>query len=233
LIHNETLHVFAVCFNEELLLPYFIEHYKKQGADYITVFDNYSTDKSKQIILDHGCQYIPYDSGGQIRDDIYLDIKNNCWKPYGSDWMIVCDIDEFLYLPKQDLSTCDMVKSIGWDVLGLPHATKGLQNPLYSKQVLFRRKNLIDINYSAGCHTCRPHFKHFKDMLGFPDFKANLLHYAHITPEHKFQKYCIYQSRLSDINKQKGWGSQYVDVTPADVEANFEYLRANSSVILF
>jgi glycosyltransferase involved in cell wall biosynthesis len=39
----------APCFNEERFLPYFLRHYST-FCDKIFIFDNCSTDKSKEII---------------------------------------------------------------------------------------------------------------------------------------------------------------------------------------
>ncbi len=37
--------VFTTCYNEQIILPYFLKHYKK-FANNITVYDNMSTDNS-------------------------------------------------------------------------------------------------------------------------------------------------------------------------------------------
>jgi len=44
-----TIDVFTTCYNEEIILPYFIRHYK-QFARNITIYDNMSTDNSINII---------------------------------------------------------------------------------------------------------------------------------------------------------------------------------------
>ena len=90
-----SIDVFAICYNEEVMLPYFINHYQKMGAN-ITIYDNFSTDRSQEIITESGCTLLTYDSNNQIRDDLYLQIKNNCWKKSKAEWVIVCDIDEFI-----------------------------------------------------------------------------------------------------------------------------------------
>lgn len=93
------IEVFAICYNEEVMLPYFLNHYCS-FCDKITIYDNYSTDRSEAICRANPfVQVIKYDSGNQIRDDIYLQIKNNCWKGSTADWVVICDIDELVWFP--------------------------------------------------------------------------------------------------------------------------------------
>ena len=48
---------YTITYNEELMLPHFIKHYK-QFCDKIVVYDNMSTDRTKEIALDNGCEVI-------------------------------------------------------------------------------------------------------------------------------------------------------------------------------
>ena len=47
----------------------------------------------------YATEVIPYSTGGKINDFKYLEIKNNAWKKSRgkADWVIVVDMDEFLY----------------------------------------------------------------------------------------------------------------------------------------
>src|ERR1019366_3564411 len=88
----------TICWNEEYMLPHFLEHYFSQGVDHITVYDNESTDKSIDICKKYGDKVttIQYNSNNQIRDDIYLEIKNEAWKKNITNWNIVVDVDELI-----------------------------------------------------------------------------------------------------------------------------------------
>ena len=41
--------LYTICYNEQEMLPYFLNHYSKM-VDKIVVYDNYSTDNSRQIL---------------------------------------------------------------------------------------------------------------------------------------------------------------------------------------
>lgn len=197
--------VFAICYNEEFMLPLFIAHYKKMGAN-ITIYDNFSTDKSKKIILDAGCTYLTYDSENQIRDDLYLHIKNNCWKKSTADWVIVCDIDEFIEVPF-NIDRYTIINTQGYDMIGFPPTRKGVKNPIYSKHIMFRPDQFKQIGYQPGCHSCKP-----EGTISGSKELANLLHYKYISPSYVFYRHLIYQNRLSAINKKYGWGAEYEKV---------------------
>lgn len=227
---KETIDVFAICYNEEVLLPHFIYHYKKMGAN-ITIYDNQSTDRSKEIILETGCNYIEYDSNNQIRDDLYMRIKNICWKQSKADWVIVCDIDEFIEV-NFDVSKYTIINTKGYDMIGLPDSVLpakrlGVQNPLYSKHIMFRPSAFKEINYGPGCHKCKPE----GNISGSMEI-ANLLHYKYISEEYVYKRHLMYEERLSDVNKHYGWGIEYNDVTYHKIKHKFEELRSQCSMVL-
>ena len=93
---------YVICWNEEVMLPYYLRHYEI-FCDKIIIYDNMSTDRSQEIIKAHPkCELRLYDSKGEVRDDLYLKIKNHAWKEargQGIDYVIVGDTDEFLYHP--------------------------------------------------------------------------------------------------------------------------------------
>lgn len=205
---TETIHLFAICHNEEVLLPHFIQHYKTIGVTKFTFYDNFSTDRSREIMKANHCEIIDYDSGGQIRDDLYLSIKNNCWKKANSQWVIVCDVDEFLHLDGiTDFHKYGIIYSKGYDILGMPPSNIGLPNNLYSKTVMFRPNLITEINYNFGAHICRPTSP--APVIGSMKF-ATLFHYSHIDENYVYNRKQYFHKRISDFNKQMGFGTQYI-----------------------
>ena len=68
--------IFVICYNEEIILQKFINHYRTRFPNCeITIYDNMSTDNSRQIAIKNGCKVLEYDSNNEIRDDLYLEIK--------------------------------------------------------------------------------------------------------------------------------------------------------------
>lgn len=93
-------HVYALNWNEERLLPAFFKHYEQ--ADKIFILDNYSTDKSHDIIRAHGGEIILFDSNNTLLDAENSRQKNKVWKSSrgSADFVVVQDLDEFLYFPE-------------------------------------------------------------------------------------------------------------------------------------
>lgn len=215
-----TIDVFAICYNEEVMLPHFIKHYKDNFGAKITIYDNFSTDKSQQIIQDLGCNLITYDSGGQIRDDLYLGIKNECWKKSKAKWVIVCDVDEFIEVPKEPIDKCSIISTKGYDMIGMPPSRKGVANPMYNKSIMFRPNCLKQIGYQPGAHKCDPSGK-----VVYSELPVNLLHYKYISEEYVYARHTMYQSRLSDINITYGWGDNYLNTDYKNIKDKFISLR--------
>lgn len=98
------IHIFTIAYNEALMLPHFIAHYRAMFPDCaITVYDNMSSDATVDIALSENCEVVPYDTGGKLSDAKYLEIKNHCWKQAKSDWVLVCDADELCFITQSHL----------------------------------------------------------------------------------------------------------------------------------
>ena len=77
---NKLITIYSICYNEQVMMQFFINHYRNLFPNCrIVIYDNYSTDRTEEIALANGCEVIKYDSNNEIRDDLYLEIKNNCW----------------------------------------------------------------------------------------------------------------------------------------------------------
>jgi hypothetical protein len=93
------IHVYSVCRDEIEILPFFLDYYDRICSK-IFIYDNQSKDGSRKLIDAHPkCTRVDYDTGGVLRDDVHMYIKNSVWKDSRgeADWVIVCDLDELLY----------------------------------------------------------------------------------------------------------------------------------------
>jgi len=162
-----------LCYNEIILLPHTIAHYKKNFPNCkITIYDNYSTDGSDILAESLGCNVIKWDSNNQIDDHKYLEIKNNCWKHVDSGWIIVCDMDEWLQANVNDLlfedkNNTSILTTKGYDIVITsikddfndvdPHNNvKGIYGSHLSKSICFNKNKISEINYDFGAHKCSP-----------------------------------------------------------------------------
>ncbi len=207
--------IYTITYNEEVILPYFIKWYRDRFPNCkIIVYDNESTDGTKNICLSTpNLQYIPYHTGNKLSDSTYLKIKNNAWKHADTDWVIVCDVDEFLDMDEGKLKihqSCTIFKSKGYnmcnvdnleDITEIKHGVRATQ---YDKTILFNRKHIAEINYSAGCHHCEP-----TRFVIYSSLNLHLYHMKFIDVDLLVNKYKSYASRLSDENKEMRWGYHY------------------------
>jgi glycosyltransferase involved in cell wall biosynthesis len=221
---NPTVEVFAICYNEEKIMPFFLNYYSKFCTQ-ITIFDNFSTDKTVEIINKFAekfpVQLISYDTNNTLNDSVYLSIKNNCWKKSEADYVIVVDSDEFIYHENIKKFLLDNPKPIykpkGYDMVSdtFPEGEDILQiktgkySSNYSKLALFKPKQLHEINYHLGCHSADPSLKEAcGDIVEEEELK--LLHYKNLSFDYRINKHNEYVKRFSEFNKNTGAGIHYL-----------------------
>lgn len=230
---NPIVHIHVLCYNEQIMIPHFLRHYG-DVATRIFVYDNMSTDNSLELLTAHEkVTVVPYDTDGEIRDDKYLEIKNNAWKDYDCDVVIVVDMDEFLY--KKDLgkyiqefheSEATIIKPQGFEMMKLyfditksknlvAEVQTGYAHHHFDKLCMFKPKHITDINYNFGCHNAAPQGK-----VVLYDRPCKLLHYKKIDIDHFLDKMEAYKERMSYFNKALKLGFEY-EFDEAKHEANF------------
>lgn len=246
-IHHPVVHYYAVCWNEEKMLPFMFHHYEA-FVDKFFIYDNESTDSSLQIISNHpNATIIPYISN-TIDDEKLRATKNECWKSSRgkADYVIVCDMDEFVYVPdftsfigKVREYNVSIPQSVGFNMCSktfpdylqtpsLPSAkNKGVQDDNYSKCVVFNPYKIVEINYEPGAHFCHP--------IGLVKYSSvpmyKLLHYKNIGIDYVLNRVGQYKARLSKANMQKGYGEHYLyDIET--IKSQFYYMLGNSDIVV-
>lgn len=216
------IHVHSPCYNEESLLPYFLEHYR--FAEKIFIYDNYSVDRSAAIIRENQkVEVIPVDTNNQFLEASLLKIKNHEWKRSRgeADWVIVCDIDEFLYYPDWEKlftelkeSRATITKPIGYQMISfdfprdyskpiVQQVNRGNYSEVYSKQVLFQPAEIAEIGYHAGAHVASP----YGNVSYFESLDLKLLHYKNLGWEYLNRRVKQNKPRLnqSEIDQHNNW----------------------------
>jgi hypothetical protein len=222
---SSKIYLFACCFNEGKLLPFFLDYYFNFiGVEQIFLFDGGSTDNTYELIKDYPVQLI-IQKADKLDDRELMNFRNEYYKQYRNecDWVIVCDIDEFLFHPnietllktyKSHEVTLPLV--VGYEMLSksfpaftpkdfLPNFIQiGSPNPsYYNKHLVF--DPIIDINYLLGCHNAQPSGP-VKYSSG-ADLKN--LHYKILSLDYFHGKAVLMRDRLSDWNKKTGAGFHY------------------------
>lgn len=217
------IHYYSLCWNEEKILSLVLDYYS-EFCEKMIIMDNESDDNSRSIIQSYpNAKVRTYSSNGEIRDDIYLEIKNNVWKESRgkADWVIVCDTDEILFHPglmeKLDelkAKGISIIKPYGFDMFSETFPEKnlleiktGVEDNRHLRKCIIFNPNMIDeINFKAGCHKCYPQGKvKFYDK---DDFK--LLHYKSLSLEYLINRYEMFRKRLSDFNLENKLGKHYL-----------------------
>lgn len=221
------IEVHIVCYNEELILPYALRHYKT-FASRIIVHDGGSTDRSKSICEELSAEVKHWETGGQINDELLRILKETCWLKSDAEWVIVVDADEIVYFPNGIENTLaqhakmktPVVKCRGFEMeSGFLPTTDGQiyeeinhgapDDRWYSKPCLIQRRLLRSIHFAHGAHECDA------ELLNRARFRPRvaqmphcfLLHYKHIgSVERVGKRYDGNKSRFSEVNKRHGFG---------------------------
>jgi Glycosyl transferase family 2 len=218
--------LYARCFNEADMLPFFFLHYDSLVQRYI-IYDDGSTDSSYELMRLNSkveVRPMPPYSHPDSRISSALALQDSCWKESRgvADWVIVTDIDEHLYHP--DLSTylkqcralgVTIVPALGFQMLSeeFPEQknllcrslTKGAYLPQYSKLNIFSPNEIDTVNYSPGRHTAAP----TGYIVAPTRDEVLLLHYHYVGFERVRQRYAKILPRQRKKDIEKKWGYHY------------------------
>ena len=247
-VKKPVIHAYFLCYNEATILPHLIKHYLS-FCDKVCILDNFSTDNSVQIVNSFkNTEVLSYNSGNELRDDIYIQVKNTVWKrSVGvADYVIVGDADEFLYhkdiqsyIQKAYQEGVTIFKPKGYHMVGdedldlgkndniFEKVTKGVKTDVLNKMMMFDCNKIKDINYSFGCHMANPVGE--VKLLG--DGELKMCHYKFLGMNDHLYKNNIRRQRLSEFNKQYGLGTYYLFTDDQAREDYRGYLNKRENVI--
>lgn len=198
----------AKTYNSAKLLPYVFRHYDQFVTNYY-IWDNLSTDGTKELILKNPKVTI-FDLHSNTFDDYdHRNFKNNAWKDFKEcDFIINADFDEFIYHP--DLLNLlndykkegiQIIKPEGYQMFSeqFPKSDKqiyeiiktGIREQNYDKPIIFSPD--IEPKFSFGAH-----FADVNANWTYSDIK--LLHYKFIGQE-SIIELLNRNERLSERNK--------------------------------
>ena len=241
-----TIHLYTVCKNEVELIPHFLKYFE-QFVSKIVVFDNQSTDGSRELLLQHPLvTVIGYNTKGVLRDDIHMLIKNSVWQESKgkADWVIATDLDEFLYhkdllsyLEDSKKQGYTILKTTGFNMIADRYPTAdtcitkqvkfGAYSERFSKNVLFDPNKIEQMNYSPGGH--------FTEPMGAVNYRVSeglyLLHYKYLGGiERLQQRWNEVGVALSAINEQYSWGIRRKQ--PEILASRYDYVKSNAINII-
>lgn len=200
------IELFTMVHNEAYLLSRMINFYRSSNPDIIiNIYDNQSTDNTKEIGIKLNCNVFDINTEGLVDDKALLQFKNNIWKKSTADLVIIVDADEWV-----DMSEMRHIIRYGNPVwyrctgYNMINTTHGVRYPLEDKVCVFSPK-IKEINYSPGAHLASPQEGH---QSGHSPI---LYHMKYTMPiDMVIAKYKDNGKRLSDYNKEHGLGSHYL-----------------------
>jgi FkbM family methyltransferase len=226
-------HVYAINWNEERLLPSFLEYYK--DADKIYILDNESTDSSHDIIKAAGRDIITFKTGEKLDDFSNSKIKNTSWKQSKgqADYIIIQDLDEFIHFPKfpnnllaglKDLKGrgitavkahgvqmfCtdeyfDQVRTTKQSIVSqIWTGSAKFMEGYYNKYMIFDPNAIESIIFSPGAHDVQLKGKFVPDVN-----TVALLHFKYIGEDYVIRRWLDIRARISGLNRSNNFGSQY------------------------
>jgi glycosyltransferase involved in cell wall biosynthesis len=211
--------IFLMCYNEELLLPYTLKHYRDRfpSAKFVLV-DNYSTDRSCEIAKENGVEIRQFNSGDKQCEEYMLHIRNTIWNDVTEGWVIMCDMDEWLEINEQQLTEEEekgvtIITTNGFSILGNSGTTdlsdidlfnydKGIWDLNYCKRILFRVPD-VRINYWWGCHQCFPAGNVKYSEAGYTLKHMNYLGLEYLIEKHRKRYY------RNDVMRSRGMNGHY------------------------
>lgn len=221
------IELYLLCFNEEKMILHTLNYYSKI-CNKIIIIDNQSTDNSIRLASQYeNIEFRYLDSGNEFIEDKLTESKNNCWKGSTADYVIVCDMDEFLY-DEQLLQKLLMAKKqkiimptvFGYNMMSDHFPTNyesliteqvkyGFRSERFDKQIIFDPKKIKEINYRPGAHLCQPLF--YEDSFETSKIELKLLHYKYLGKDYLYKKHKGYANRMSEISKDKKHGYEYLE----------------------
>ncbi len=219
--------VYTVCFNEERMLPHFLNHYSRI-ANRIVIYDNQSTDRSVSIAQERpNVEVRSFDTGGKLSEITLTKIRSTCWKDDDADYVVVCDVDEILFVADfdrflADHADVDVFKPIGFQMIANEFPTdydrpitdqvkNGAFAQSFSKMVLFRPSAVKDMNYGPGSHSAMPtgyrQLKIYDAARQGADLK--LLHYKFLGVSYVSGRNAFLGHRLGEEFRTHNYGYHY------------------------
>lgn len=251
------LAVICSIYNEETLLPQFLNYYSPQ-VDTVFLLDNESTDRSRFLACGYPNVVVStYSSGGQFSDvalsEAYNKKRKECAGIY--DYVIIADCDEFI-VPKAGVSIREAIElaqpdqALGlraeffwthgfnmWPRPGEPaydparpllgQRTTGIESLIYSKPCIIKPESRLE--YEHGRHNFKGH-EQWKPT-DFEDAKFYFLHYIGFDEAAFVKRGMERTTRFSGVNVEMGTSVQYLNKTEESYREKFRGQSADPQLV--
>jgi hypothetical protein len=217
--------LFAFTFNDEKMLPFFIDYYKPI-VDHMTFIDSGSTDKTLKLIKDYkvintGLTTWDWDAGHVI--------LQNVWKDSKADYIFFPNVDEIFYRQnlraflELNIGRIDIFQMVGFQMVADSFPKKGsdildinigIPDSLYDKYMIFSPK--ADITF-LNAHNIKTNSKKVCS------FAIKLLHYKFLGVEEQLRRAKLVKQRVPATSFCKGINGNILKVFPGFIQTKEKY----------
>lgn len=230
--------LYAACWNEERMIPFFLRHYEP-FVDRIVIFEDGSSDRSLELLAASPKVELRQLAPGPSYVLRQMEEMNYCWKESRgrANWVIICDIDEQVYhhkglrdyLERCRLDGVTILYPVGVEMVSatFPRADAILSETvrqcvrsfILDKMAVFDPNAVQEMNYRVGRHVSSP-----TGRLIFPSQReVKILHYKYLGLDYLISRSADLGSRKTDFDRERGWGAHY-QRSPAEFRLHFEEL---------
>ncbi len=240
-----SIHLYAACWNEERIIPFFLEHYEPL-VDRIIIYDDDSTDRSVELLRSSPkveVRPLPRDAESYL--DAHLTLFETCWHESRgrADWVCLVDLDEFLFHPEWDHylaaqrnARVTIIQALGYDMVSekFPPAgtalaadlTQGPRDLHLDKTVLFAPDAIEQVNHSVGRHRCAPVGR----LVPPPRYSLQLRHYKALGLDYLLARTHALAGRLTGDDRVRGWSAHYLRDDDS-IRAHFQEQLARAETV--
>ncbi|HKQ37758.1 MAG TPA: glycosyltransferase family 2 protein [Verrucomicrobiae bacterium] len=216
-----SVHLYATCWNEEKIVPFFLRHYEPL-VDRIFIYDDSSTDRSVELLrASPKVEVRPLLRRTESYLVAHLALFENCWRESRgkADWVCLADLDEFVYHPDwcsyldaQKEAGVTVIQAVGFDMISesFPEPTAdlatsltcGVRNIQMDKTPLFDPVAIEQMNHIVGRHRCTP-----VGRVKLPQsYRMQLRHYKALGLDYILTRSHALAGRFSEEDLARGWG---------------------------
>ena len=222
------IHLYALCWNEIRILPYFMRHYQPY-VDRFIIHDDSSIDGSVEFL--ESCSSVELDRFGN-RNNFFvfsfvkkaLKFYNHQWKKSRgeADWVIICNMDEHLYhenllgyLEYCQQQGITILPTLGYQMVAerFPEVegrlcdtvVRGTPLKKWRKIAIFNPNKIEEINYEPGRHQALP-----TGNVVFPETtEIKLLHYKYLGIDYLKERQAQLATGMRIGDRLKKFGYHY------------------------
>ena len=232
----KSVDIYTFTYNDSVYVERFVEWYSSRFKNVtFHILDNFSTDHTVDLSRSLGCIVTFFGAPGQfsISIDEFSKLRGECFQESKSDYVLICDIDEFLDVSDWDLFILKpvVVQARGFHVLGdgridFREINRGVYDSFYDKCMMFRKSVIRNVTFAPGAHTCELEF--YNDSRQRSIIVRNMFHFRWLSLDHVIERYARNAKRISPADRAAGYAVQYF-LTKKEIEAQYLTLEENAT----